>query len=81
MMKLQYNDLDQITSNRLKNIFHANGFKSFSNGVIMHNKFAEIGQLILDLPIRKDDVFLSSYPRTGKIKSLVVVKSNVVKIY
>ena len=67
MMKLNYTDLDQITSTRLKKIFHANGFMSFNNGVIMHNKFAEIGQLILDLPIRKDDVFLSSYPRTGEI--------------
>lgn len=33
--------------------------------VILPKKFCDIGDVILDLPVRKDDIWLVSYPRTG----------------
>lgn len=38
----------------------------YPNKVYLPEQFEEIGQSILDAPVRKDDIWLLSYPRTGK---------------
>lgn len=34
-------------------------------GVVLPKKFCEMSESILTLPVRKDDVWILSYPRTG----------------
>lgn len=52
---------------RLDKFFqHENGFVEVSPGsVIMPRKYADICNEILDSKVRKDDVWMISYPRTG----------------
>lgn len=67
-MRIQYNPLEMKISGKLDKMFQKeNGFIQAQPGnVTFPKKFSEIGEAILDLEVRKDDVWVVSYPRTGK---------------
>ncbi|XP_055586748.1 luciferin sulfotransferase [Uranotaenia lowii] len=66
-MKLEYRKVQTVAAERLERFFHkTDAFVEVHPGsVIMPVRFQEIGEDILKLDIRKDDVWLLSYPRTG----------------
>ncbi|XP_053683055.1 luciferin sulfotransferase [Sabethes cyaneus] len=66
-MKLEYRILEADISQRLDKFFHKkDSLLEVNPGrVFMPTRFQEIGDDILSLEIRKDDVWLLSYPRTG----------------
>ncbi|XP_055683255.1 luciferin sulfotransferase-like [Lutzomyia longipalpis] len=66
-MRLQYNSLSDDPNFNLDKLFQRqNCFIEVNPGkVILPKKYNEIGESILDLQVRKDDIFLISYPRTG----------------
>ncbi|XP_058812239.1 luciferin sulfotransferase [Topomyia yanbarensis] len=66
-MKIEYRTLETELNERLDTFFCKKNSLIEVNpgGVLMPTKFQEIGEDILNLEIRKDDVWLLSYPRTG----------------
>lgn len=67
-MRIQCNPLEKQINGKLDKMFQKkNAFVQVQPGnITLPSKYSEIGEAILDLEIRKDDVWVVSYPRTGK---------------
>ncbi|XP_063706115.1 luciferin sulfotransferase-like [Culicoides brevitarsis] len=67
MRRVQCNPLEQQINVKLDKMFQKkNCFIQVQPGnITLPSKYAEIAEAILDLEIRKDDVWVVSYPRTG----------------
>lgn len=67
-MRLHYNPLEYHVGEQLDGFFkRKNCFVEVNPGqVIMPTKFSEIGEEVLDTSVRENDVWLVSYPRTGR---------------
>jgi hypothetical protein len=67
-MGLKTENLEENLNLKLSKIFQSEfGFVNVQDGVILPKKFGEIGDAIYNLSVRKDDIWLVSYPRTGLI--------------
>lgn len=65
-MKVKIEDLEESISRRLIKTFQVNSaFVKVEGNIILPQKYCEIADDIKNLKIRKSDVFLCSYPRTG----------------
>ena len=66
-MRIQCKQLTGEIGERLDTYFkRKNCFIEVNPGqVIMPTKYGDIGEEILDCPVRESDVWLISYPRTG----------------
>lgn len=80
-MRIQYNQLEMKISGKLDKMFQKENcfIQAQPGNVTLPKKFSEIGEAILDLEVRKDDVWVVSYPRTGK-SFLVRGKVNVIAV-
>lgn len=67
-MRIQYNPLEIKISGKLDKMFQKENcfIQAQPGNVTLPKKFSEIGEAILDLEVRKDDIWVVSYPRTGK---------------
>uniref|UniRef100_A0A336N8V6 CSON009272 protein n=1 Tax=Culicoides sonorensis TaxID=179676 RepID=A0A336N8V6_CULSO len=66
-MRIQYSQLEIKISGKLDKMFQKENcfIQAQPGNVTLPKKFSEIGEAILDLEVRKDDVWVVSYPRTG----------------
>lgn len=67
-MGISYEPLDPEVAERIDNLFgHKNCLIEVNPGkVLMPPRYEEIGDRIRSLDVRPDDVWVVSYPRTGK---------------
>lgn len=81
-MRIQYNQLEMKISGKLDKMFQKENcfIQAQPGNVTLPKKFSEIGEAILDLEVRKDDVWVVSYPRTGKKNEMFKVKVNVTTV-
>lgn len=82
-MRIQYNQLEMKISGKLDKMFQKENcfIQAQPGNVTLPKKFSEIGEAILDLEVRKDDVWVVSYPRTGKRKQFLVhLEVNVIAV-
>ena len=68
-MQIEITELKGEVCEKLEHYFkRKSAFIEVNPGnVILPAKFSEFGQNIIDLPVRKDDIWLVSYPRTGEM--------------
>lgn len=67
IMNIEYRQLNKDLKERLDTFFRTDNalIEVHPGRVMMPSKFQEIGEDIKNFEIRKDDVWLLSYPRTG----------------
>jgi len=67
-MQIKYGKVDENVSKKLDKLFGVENCLIEVNpgNVLLPPKYEEIGERILNLEVRPDDVWLISYPRTGE---------------
>jgi phage major head subunit gpT-like protein len=68
-MELTFSKVEGLYADKLEKIFGVEGggmIEVNPGRVLVPPKFEDIAQRILNLEVRPDDVWLISYPRTGK---------------
>lgn len=67
-MQIKYDKVDENVLKKLDELFGVENCLIEVNpgNVLLPPKFEEIGERILNLEVRPDDVWLVSYPRSGK---------------
>lgn len=67
-MPIKYNKVDENFSKKIDKLFGVENCLIEVNpgNVLLPPKYVEIGERIMNLEVRPDDVWLASYPRTGK---------------
>lgn len=75
---LSYTDVVGETGEKLDRLFQKkNCLIEINPGkVLLPNAFKKIGQDILDLAVLDNDVFMCSYPRTGKYNKIIFTHVN-----
>jgi len=66
-MSVQYGKVEGPLRQKVENLFGENMLEVSPGNVLVPPKFLKIAQKIIDLQVRPDDVWIVSYPRTGKI--------------
>ena len=66
-MDIHYNELDREACEKLDKFFlKKNGYIEVSPGnVVLPRKYSELAENAASMPVKKDDIWLVSYPRTG----------------
>ncbi len=66
-MKIKFNEVEDEYKRKLDKLFGVNNCLIEVNPgkVLLPPKYEELGEQILNLEVRPDDVWLASYPRTG----------------
>lgn len=72
-MQIKFNKLEENLGKRIDELFGVeNCLIEVSPGnILLPPKYEEIGERILNLEVRPDDVWLVSYPRTGKYLTVI----------
>jgi hypothetical protein len=67
-MQIKFDKVEENVLKKLDKLFGVENCLIEVNpgNVLLPPKYAEIGERILNLEVRSDDVWLISYPRTGK---------------
>lgn len=73
-MHLKYEVLEEKLASRLDAMFSVKGSLIEVNPgkVLVPPKYQDLGERIVNLKVRPDDVWAVAYPRTGNIKVLIV---------
>lgn len=66
-MQIKYNDVEEEYKKKLDKLFGVENCLIEVNpgNILLPPKYEEIGERILNLEVKFDDVWLVSYPRTG----------------
>jgi hypothetical protein len=70
--EVTYSRVDEAFSDRLESLFGMKdgGLIEINPGrILMPPRFKEVAQRIVNMEVRPDDIWLISYPRTGKLKT------------
>lgn len=75
-MKIEFKSLNQDLSDKLDRYFKVKNcfIEVYPGNVLLPAKYSEISDMISNLPIRKDDVYLVSYPRSGRVQCTLLFK-------